>query len=176
MISDSTNIKKNNSQIRNMLSEWCLKDIRQNYLWSKTEITDYTDVFFQDDYRIYVTVKTDSSWNWPEEMASCWYELGSRYNLNESHNSSYYAVIEHGQIQAEALDTKLLVYEKDNIRLTSSVSWEDNACIQMDGVEYSQNSRGINIVVYDKNQGKVVDSVAFDTCGGGEAERMNGWQ
>ena len=141
-VSAPDNIQKNNSDIRNMLSEWRLKDIRQDYLWSKKEIIDYTDVFFKDDYKIYIVVKTDSSWNWSEEMVSCWKKLGSRYNLNEHHDSSYYAVIEHGQIQTEALDTKTLVYEENNIRLTSSVILDDNAGILIDGVEYSQNSRG----------------------------------
>lgn len=175
-VSAPDDIQKNNSDIRNILSKWRLKDIRQDYLWSKKEIIDYTDVFFEDDYKIYIVVKTDSSWNWSEDMVNCWKKLGSRYNLNENHDSSYYAVIEHGQIQTEALDTKPLVYEENNIRLTSSASWNDDACIQINGVEYSQNSRGLNIVVYDKKQGKVVDSVAFDTCGDGAAERMNRWQ
>lgn len=32
----------------------------------------------------------------------------------------------------------------------------------IDGVEYSQNARGMNFVVFDEDE--TVESVAFDTC------------
>lgn len=47
-----------------------------------------------------------------------------------------------------------------------SAGWEagDTSSIIIDGVERSKNGRGMNIVVYDSVGGRVVDSVAFDTC------------
>ena len=40
----------------------------------------------------------------------------------------------------------------------------DNACsIMINGVEYAQNGRGINIVIFDHVNSTVVDSVVFDT-------------
>ena len=43
------------------------------------------------------------------------------------------------------------------------VPWNHVLSICIDGVEYSQNSRGISFVIYDKVQQRVIDSVAFDT-------------
>ena len=40
--------------------------------------------------------------------------------------------------------------------------------IQVDGVEYSKQKRGLNIVLYHKLTGQVVESVQFDTCYGCE--------
>ena len=34
--------------------------------------------------------------------------------------------------------------------------------IQFDGKEFSKNSRGLNIVVYDKLLGYAIDSICFD--------------
>lgn len=36
------------------------------------------------------------------------------------------------------------------------------ASIQLDGMEYAVNKRGINIVLYDPHENKVIDSVAYD--------------
>ena len=43
--------------------------------------------------------------------------------------------------------------------------------IVVDGQEYSHNTRGINIVVYDNMGRSVIDSVTFDTCGDQSASR-----
>lgn len=34
----------------------------------------------------------------------------------------------------------------------------------IDGTEYSPNSRGINIMVYDTMTKEIVDTAVFDTC------------
>jgi hypothetical protein len=44
--------------------------------------------------------------------------------------------------------------------------------IKIDGVEYAINKRGLNIVTWNKNTDKVVDSVAFDTLKKTEAIRF----
>lgn len=45
------------------------------------------------------------------------------------------------------------------------------ATIEIDGIHYSKNSRGFNIVVYDNLTMKVIDKVCFDTGGSGAAIR-----
>ncbi len=42
----------------------------------------------------------------------------------------------------------------------------DYSSIIIDGVEYSRNNRGLNIVVYNNETGQVIDTVCFDTCDG----------
>ena len=43
--------------------------------------------------------------------------------------------------------------------------------INIDGIEYCRNRRGLNFVIYDNDLMKVVDQVAFDTCGSCNAAR-----
>jgi hypothetical protein len=51
-----------------------------------------------------------------------------------------------------------------DLELESAGYEEGNtSSIKIDGIEYSKNKRGMNIVVYDLNKGEVVDSVNFDT-------------
>lgn len=38
-----------------------------------------------------------------------------------------------------------------------------SSSIIIDGTEYSKNGRGMNFVIYDKVQMKVIDQVRFDT-------------
>ena len=45
------------------------------------------------------------------------------------------------------------------------------ATIEIDGIHYSKNGRGFNIVVYDNVTMKVIDKVCFDIIGGGTAIR-----
>lgn len=50
-----------------------------------------------------------------------------------------------------------------NIEVFSSSWRKSNKCrICIDGIDYAVNSRGINIVIYDCLQQKVIDSVAYD--------------
>jgi hypothetical protein len=55
------------------------------------------------------------------------------------------------------------MYHNHEIKLLSSAWKKDNkAEIIIDGVDYSANHRGLNFVIFDFNEGKSVDSVAFD--------------
>ena len=48
-----------------------------------------------------------------------------------------------------------------------SAGWEDGnrSSIRINGTEHSQNSRGLNVVVFNQRTGIVEDSVSFDTHG-----------
>ena len=48
--------------------------------------------------------------------------------------------------------------------VVSSKAWRqgNTSEIKINGVEYSVNQRGINIVIYDKDKHEVWDSIAFD--------------
>ena len=40
----------------------------------------------------------------------------------------------------------------------------NRSSIGIDGTEYSKNVRGMNIVVYDLKEKRVMESISFDTC------------
>ncbi len=64
------------------------------------------------------------------------------------------------EIAGNKIDMQSAGYETGNI-----------ASIKINGLEYALNKRGINIVVYDKQANRVIDSVRIDTYIGDELTR-----
>ncbi len=96
--------------------------------------------------------------------------LGLRTDLQGQHGHSYAAVINGGKVIFEKLGAKdtPVVYDASfgtsNVYVTSRTYNNGNeAIIQINGKDHSVNSRGLNIVVYNKADKKLVDSVCFDT-------------
>ena len=66
---------------------------------------------------------------------------------------------EEGKIKTGILDTGV------EFEISSGGALSDvGSSIKINGIEYGQNGRGINIVVYNKRMNEVMSSVYFDTC------------
>ena len=82
---------------------------------------------------------------------------------------AYLAVIDSGKLVYEntnkdAISYKYKLNDNRNIYLYSnSDDTKSKASVVLNEKEYAINSQGMNIVVYDKESGCIVDSVAFDT-------------
>lgn len=46
---------------------------------------------------------------------------------------------------------------------STAPAYGDRCSIAVDGTEYSKNSRGLNVVVLQRETGRVIDTVCFDT-------------
>lgn len=106
-------------------------------------------------------------------------DLGSRIDFTEanSENSnrkyyrySYYGYLRPGQEAVEEISEDKLEHNITldngsmvNIISAGKITNDSQASVTIDGKEYAVNRRGMNIVVYDKETQKVVDSVCFDT-------------
>ena len=177
LVTQECEIINNNNNLKVTIQEWDITQTLNNPWWLIDNIYDYIDAIASGNYTVYMTVNEDSSWAWSAPLETCWSKAGSIYNLSENHNYSYIAIWKNGNIKMERLSDNLLKYEKDNIKLISlGANVGGYSSIQIDGIEYSQNSRGLNIVVYDETLKKVVDSICFDTCGSLNGQRMNAWQ
>ena len=82
--------------------------------------------------------------------------------------SSFYAVISPGSVVEEIGSQTVLSHEGmvgDVPYTISSAGYQvgNTSSIVIDGVEYSKNRRGLNIVVYDNSLKQVTDAVCFDT-------------
>lgn len=91
-----------------------------------------------------------------------------------SFRSSFLAVKECGTLVYEAASNHNIEHQGrlaggNSYSLISS-GWltMPASAIVVDTVDYSMNARGLNIVVLDNASGLVWDSVAFDTCSGGD--------
>ena len=107
--------------------------------------------------------------------------LKSDFSKELHEHDSYIALIDGGIIKHEAVSNRELVYSycsDDGVKidlLSSGYFNGSKSSIQIDGQEYSENGRGINIVVIDKKSGLVIDSLSFDTGSPGphSANRAN---
>ena len=94
--------------------------------------------------------------------------LGLETDLREQYRCSYAAVICDSDVKERfSLDHTVTIegnIENLSYKVTSGgLTSGGNASIQLNGVEYIQNGRGFNFVVYDLKTGEVEESVYFDT-------------
>ena len=127
------------------------------------------------EYSVFVTVKDEGSVALTEEQRAKFKELGLVGLAELDYRSSYIAVVDGGELLYECKEDAVvesgqpLVYRgvlENGVeyKLESGGKTLGNiSSCKIDGEEHSKNKRGINIVVFDKESGKVVDSVRFDT-------------
>lgn len=94
-------------------------------------------------------------------------QLGIFQNFQNKVRYAYLAVIDNNTLCFEKLEEEAIYYKMnlDNIDLTlKSAGFNDGnyAQILINGTDYSLNSKGLNIVVYNKNINQVIDSVVID--------------
>ncbi len=142
-------------------------------LYTKSLFKYLTLLKKKENCTVFIAVRDEASsklsLNWQKGL----WNLGLKEDLSKEFRSSYYAVIRNGRVLSEKMGQEALQENgtlnqgKDSYYILSSGYNAGPGCeIQINGVEYAQNSRGINIVVYDNEHGRVVDSVCFDTYDG----------
>ena len=138
----------------------------------KTDFIEYVTLLSNQKsrYLICISVKDTPGVVFKKEYVPFMKKLGLKTDLHDKHWHSYIAVINNGKTIYEKLGdifetTEHTVAIKDIvIKLTSSgYKAENRSEIIIDGKDYSNNLRGINFVVFDKENHQLVDSVTFDT-------------
>lgn len=124
----------------------------------------------KEHYSVFIVLKNDGICCPDETVINSFNELGLSYDLPQSANTSYVAVITPkkvfenvGTAPLEAKGTIRNGIVRYQITSGSSAQKQSSCSIQLDGTEYAKNYRGLNIVVYDNLTKKVIDSVSFDT-------------
>ena len=128
---------------------------------------EYLQSLKDRDISIIISIKDEGTKELTETLLNDLSSLGLKESLKGKSRYSYYAVID-GDMVTEELGQKCLTHvgklgDEDYTVISAGYSYGNQSSIVIEGVEYSQNVRGINIVVYDNRIGKVVDTVAFDT-------------
>lgn len=126
---------------------------------------------------VIISVRDDASANLSSETNDILSDMGLKETLMGSFRASYIAITKENKICVERMSTERKIaeeYESNNISIAVTSGGYGIGCtssILINGKEYSQNYRGINIVLYDAENNEIVDSVAFDTSGNGQAIR-----
>lgn len=146
----------------------------------KEDFVDRADIYqwlqraadLSDDVVIFVVSQDDASAAMNSRIQNELAALGISIDLKNAFRESFYAVIRDGNV-VEAHSTDALSYagtiEGSGISYElSSAGFEagNNCSVKIDGVDYSVGKRGLNFVLYDTKEGRVLDAVAFDTCEG----------
>jgi len=116
---------------------------------------------------LYISAKDDASRGMNEAIVKDMQKLGLKKDLRGKPRNSYYAIITKGSIQ-EDLGEQVLEYNGkigENTISIISAGWDagNQSSIKINGVEYSTNVRGLNIVVLDNDKGEVIDSFGVDS-------------
>lgn len=165
-------------KIRSLKKQNQYTDIKMNALlngrlfMTVSNIISYLDMLslYRQELIIAVAVKDTPGFAFTEEMAEKMRAFGCRISLVDKHWKGYVALIDGGKIIAENISRKeeRVAYVGNlggkNYKVVSRPYRQGNiSAIIIDGVEYSENRRGVNIVVLDKSLNAVIDTVSFDT-------------
>ena len=148
--------------------EECLYDQRQrayNYLDELERI--------KDDSLIIITVMDDASAAWNDRLEGAVHRLGVQNSFFDQIQNSFVAVIDGGKNVFEKWDDQRITLNADySINASTicqlSISSAGLVCgnvseIWVNGVNYSQGGRGLNITVVDKDTAQVITSACIDT-------------
>ncbi len=145
--------------------------------------TDYLSCLLEENnYMIFISVKDEAESSLTDEQRSYFSSIGLSKLANLEFQNSYLAIIDDGEVIVEKLDSSAENNSESTGDPSLAITYEGNlengksyqlssggyylGCISscvIDGKEYSLNQRGLNIVVYDKISGTVIDAVCFDT-------------
>lgn len=145
-------------------------------LKDETDVVNYLGKIKDKNYTVIISVKDEASKGMTEEICNAMAKLGLQENLKGQLRASYLAIIDEEQIVYETLSNtsvkeNLYIDDMSIQAISSGFEVGNTASIIINDIEYAVNSRGLNIVVYDKNAKKVIDSVCFDTHDMGKAYR-----
>lgn len=122
----------------------------------------------QSDYIVCIAAKDEASKALTDEIIQDFRNLGLDFGLPEHYRWSYLAVIDSGRVAFEELSDEVITCDTNILDLNISLQSAGYECgnissIKINGDEFSVNERGLNIVVYDKQLGYVIDSISVDT-------------
>lgn len=134
----------------------------------------YLSKLKESDYTILLAVKDNGFSAIEEDDIQTLYTLGVKTEISgDLYRHSYYAVLSPGKDSVEETSEQELNHagklpDGTDYQIISRgmITGEPLASIRVDGQEWSMNRRGMNFVIYDNAQHKVVDTVCFDTSSG----------
>lgn len=137
------------------------------------DIYEYIDELIKNKnkYIIIISAKDTIGHMLYDRIAALYLELGIKTYLKDKHWRSFIAIMKEGKNIFEVLGDENEepsyfngIISESIFSISSKTYRKGNlAEIKIDGIDYSVNNRGLNIVVYDPEKKTVVDSVCFDT-------------
>ena len=130
-------------------------------------MVEYLKALKRDNYLVLFSARDDASVAVTAAIVNAMKDLGLNENLTGKLRQSYAAVLNGQEVLYEQSGDSAVVVDlnADGIMVhveSAGMIAGNNSAIKINGMEYSLNTRGLNIVVYDKENWCVVDRVCFD--------------
>lgn len=139
-------------------------------LKSITQIEEYIDAISGEQYTVLIAVKGDGTSFMDEEVKQHFRKLGAGLSMDYGANGSYFAAVHEGKAEEGASAERLVHCGSTRSGLTDyeitsagyDSSYEGRASIKLNDEEFARDRSGINIVVYNNERRRVVDSVCYN--------------
>ena len=141
---------------------------KNTYFKDDLTLTEFINEYKDKDYAFFFVVKGDSTIGFSTEMRDSLLSLNIQTTpLSLKSGDSYIAYSYKDESYVEADRDSLVNTFNINdyiVSLTSCGYYHGNyASVLVDGIEYADQGNGLNIVVYDLEEDKVIDSVSYNT-------------
>ena len=126
-----------------------------------------------------ISVKDDAATGMQDRLQEIFYENGAKETLLYNLRASYVLVCANGEVFFEEKSSDKTVEYMGQIGesnlMVSSGGYEcgNISNIIIDGIDYSPNQRGFNIVIYDLETNSVYDIINYDSFAGGVYTRYD---
>ena len=163
-----TSIRYEYDNNRQLLLTYYLDESGKPVQAGSAYLHEYLQSLKGKDFTIFISAKDEAASALTPPLLQDLKELGIKTDLQGRLRSSYYAVITPAYVIEDIGSQTVLTFEgivgEKTYKITSAGYQVGNtSSIMIDGIEYSKNRRGLNIVVYDNALKQVTDSVSFDT-------------
>lgn len=132
-----------------------------------TDFHDYLLSLRREGITVIISVRDEGTARLSEQNIKDLHYFGIKSDFKNGYRNSYIAVITdddtYEEMSSDSIQYQTIIDGKNAFISSKGNLVGDESSIIIDNVEYSVNSRGMNIVVYDNDLGRVIDSVCFDT-------------
>ena len=141
---------------------------KNTYFKDDLTLTEFINEYKDKDYAFFFVVKGDSTIGFSTEMRDSLLSLNIQktpFSLNSGDSYIAYSYKDESYVEADR-DSLVNTFNINDhiVSLTSCGYYHGNyASVLVDGIECADQGNGLNIVVYDLEEDKVIDSVSYNT-------------
>ena len=160
--------------IKSKTDKYCIfNSFYENPQFEFTSDEQYLEVINNKNYIVLMSAKDDASYGMTSSFMNKLKSLGVSFDYNNAFRKGYYAIVDGNDTLSGIVDSSSDSIEQEGILsgtetkyyiYSSGYDSTNKSAIIIDDIDYSLNKRGLNIVVYDKKQKKVINSSCFDIC------------
>lgn len=158
--------------------DWVENAERFNRIYEKnaianiTNIDEYLEKIQDECYTVVMSVRGGTANGLHDSTKEILRSMGVSEGMMTEKGASYIGVFDSNELIAQKEGLELLTWQSmvGDIKVNAQSGgrlFGNLASIMIDGTEYAANDMGLNIVVYDKELKRVVDSACFNTTNRG---------